>query len=94
MREELFAGGAFETSPDLIVMPARGYDLKGGFEKDVLFEHSPVCGTHTYDDAMFFVRGSELDGSGRMQVVDVLPTVYDKLGIDPPPNIDGRSFLV
>ena len=94
MREELFAGGAFETSPDIIVMPARGYDLKGGFEKDVLFERSPVCGTHTYDDAVFFVRGSELDASGRMQVVDVLPTVYDKLGIDPPPNIDGRSFLV
>ena len=31
---------------------------------------------------------------GRMQVVDVLPTLYGKLGMEPPQNIDGRSFLV
>lgn len=92
-REELFSGGAFETAPDIVAMPARGYDLKGGFDKEVLFEHSPVCGTHTYDDATFFVRGSDLDTDGRMQVVDVLPTVYDKMGLEPLPNIDGRSFL-
>jgi predicted AlkP superfamily phosphohydrolase/phosphomutase len=94
MREELFSGGALETSPDIVAMPARGYDLKGGFDKEVLFEHSPVCGTHTYDDAVFFVRDGELDNSGRMQVVDVLPTVYDRVGLESPPNIDGRSFLV
>ena len=75
-------------------MPARGYDLKGGFDKTVMFEHSPVCGTHTYDDAVFFVRDGELDTSGRMQVVDVLPTVHDRVGMAPPPGIDGRSFLI
>jgi len=94
MREELFSGGAFETSPDLVAMPARGYDLKGGFDKDALFERSPVVGTHTYDDAFMYVRDGELDAERRMQVVDVLPTVYQKLGLPSPPNVDGRSFLV
>ena len=93
MREELFSGGAFETAPDIVAMPERGYDLKGGFEKDVLYEDSPVCGTHTYDDAIFYARDAELDADGRMQVVDVLPTVYDRMGLEPPSNIDGRSFL-
>ncbi len=93
MREELFSGRVFETSPDIVAMPARGYDLKDGFDKDVLFEHSPVCGTHTSDDAIFFARDSELDETGNMQVVDVLSTVYDKLDMIPPPGIDGRSFL-
>ncbi len=89
-REELFSGGAFEMSPDLIARPARGYDLKGGFDKEVLFEPSPVCGTHTYDDAMFYTRGSELSEKS-MQVVDVLPTLFSLLGMDVPEGIDGRS---
>ena len=89
-REELYAGGAFETSPDLVARPARGYDLKGGFDKDVLFENSPVCGTHTYDDAMFYARVPELSERS-MQVVDVLPTLFDFLGMDTPEGIDGRS---
>ena len=92
-REELFSGGAFETAPDIVAMPARGYDLKGGFDKEVLLERSPVCGTHTYDDAIFFARGAELDEDGRMQVVDVLPTIYESLDAEIPRNIDGRSFL-
>lgn len=92
-REELFSGGAFETAPDIVAMPGRGYDLKGGFDKDVLLEPSPVVGTHTYDDAIFYGRDCELDTDGRMQVVDVLPTVYDRLGLETPDNIDGRSFL-
>ena len=92
-REELFSGGAFETSPDLVARPARGYDLKGGFDKEVLFESSPVCGTHTYDDAMFYARGPELSDRS-MQVVDVLPTLLDLLGMASPEGIDGRSIAV
>ena len=42
---------------------------------------------------LFFVRDGELDTSGRMQVVDVLPTVYDRVGMEAPPDVDGRSFL-
>ena len=88
-REELYKGDAFEFAPDLVAQPARGYDLKGGFEKDVLLGKGPVTGTHTLDDAMLYVnRPGMVDQDACL--VDVLPTVFHTLGLPVPDGVDGR----
>ena len=92
MREELYGGDTMDSAPDLIARPSIGYDLKGGFERQVLLEPSPVSGTHTFDNAMWFLNqpGVSCDVA---TVVDVLPTLYGMLGLDLPGEVDGRCLI-
>ena len=89
MREEAFAGDDLDVAPDLMAVPAQGYDLKGGFEKRVLFEPSPVNGTHTFDDALWFANAPGL-ASDDATVMDILPTMMALLGLESPDGVDGR----
>ena len=92
MGEEAFGKEFMDSAPDLIARPAEGYDLKGGFEKQVLLEASPMSGTHTFDNAMWYMNQPGvtcLDAT----VVDVLPTLYGMLGLDLPGEVDGRCLV-
>ena len=89
MREEAFRGDDLDAAPDLIAVPARGYDLKGGFDKRVLLEPSPVNGTHTFDDALWFVNAPGL-ACEDATVMDVLPTMMNLLELACPDGMDGR----
>ena len=89
MREEAFIGADLNAAPDLMAVPARGYDLKGGFEKRVLFESSPVNGTHTFDDALWFANAPGL-ASDDATVMDILPTMMALLGLASPDGVDGQ----
>ncbi len=91
-REELYAGDAFDLAPDLIAMPAEGYDLKGGFDKEVLMDRGPVNGTHTFSDAMFFIN-RKADLPQQIRLIDVFPTLFDAVGLDVPVGVDGRSVI-
>ena len=92
MREEIFGGDVMDSAPDLIAKPAEGYDLKGGFEKQVLLEPSPVSGTHTFDNAMWYLNEKNVSCDDAT-VVDVLPTLYGVLGLDLPGEVDGRCLI-
>ncbi len=92
MKEDIYAGDAFEVAPDFLAVPEEGFDLKGGFEKEILMESSPVTGTHTVDDAMFYMNRTVSEGGG-MQVVDVMPTLMEGLGVEIPDDVDGRSRM-
>lgn len=92
MREDVFGGDVMDTAPDLIAKPAEGYDLKGGFEKQVLLERSPVSGTHTFDNAMWYMNEKNVDCEDAT-VVDVLPTLYGILGLELPGEVDGRCLI-
>jgi predicted AlkP superfamily phosphohydrolase/phosphomutase len=89
MREDLYSGPAFGAAPDFVAVPAEGYDLKGGFEKDTLLSQGAVNGTHTLDDAVFFVNRPAAEGRS-MTVMDVMPTLLEALGLDIPVEVDGR----
>ncbi len=91
MREELFSGDAYEQAPDLVAMPARGYDLKGGFDSDVLMERGAVSGTHTLDDAMLFLNRG-LHPPRDVTVLDVMPTVFSAMGMAIPDGVDGVAL--
>lgn len=91
-REELYAGDAFDLAPDLIAMPAEGYDLKGDFDSEVLMDRGPMNGTHTFSDAMFFIN-RKADLPRRIRLIDVFPTLFDAIGLDVPGDVDGRSVI-
>ncbi len=91
-REELYTGDACGLAPDLVAMPVDGYDLKGGFDKDELMERGPVNGAHTFSDAMFFIN-RKVDLMPRIRVIDVFPTLFDAVGLNVPPGVDGRSVI-
>ena len=55
-------------------------------------ETSPVTGTHTLDDALFYMNRSMSNGDG-MQVVDVMPTLMDGLGVEIPDTVDGQTRM-
>ncbi len=56
-KEDIYSGPLVERAPDLILLPKPGFILKGGLAGDALLGHSPVTGTHTQDDAFFFISG-------------------------------------
>jgi predicted AlkP superfamily phosphohydrolase/phosphomutase len=91
-REEIYSGECYPQAPDLVAMPHRGYDLKGSIKKDVLTDRGVITGAHTYDDAMFYVRGQEI-GKEVVAIVDVMPTILQLMGVPIPQDVDGEVLL-
>lgn len=91
-REEIYSGECFPQAPDLVAMPHRGYDLKGSVKKSVLTQKGFVNGTHTYDDAMIYIRDQHIT-KDEVAIVDVMPTILKLMGVPIPKDVDG-SVLV
>ena len=91
-REEIYGGEALDRAADLIIVPRRGYDPKGGFGKPGLTGKGKIVGMHTYDDA-FFCMNRELIRDRRFSILDVAPTILSLLGIDVPPEMEGKVVL-
>jgi predicted AlkP superfamily phosphohydrolase/phosphomutase len=90
-REDVYSGACYDQAPDLVAMPRDGYDLKGNFNAASLTEKGVMTGTHTFDNAMLYVRGRQLRRDG-LSVMDVAPAVLDIFGIEVE-GMDGRSCL-
>jgi predicted AlkP superfamily phosphohydrolase/phosphomutase len=91
-REKLYSGESFESAPDLVMDMVDGYDAKGPFGRaQVTFKGDALVGMHTTPDALLSVSGLEL-GSTRPNIVDVAPTILDRLGVEAPEEMDGRSL--
>ena len=91
-REELYTGGAFGAAPDLVLDMEDGYDAKGSFGKpDVCFKGDALTGMHTTPDAMLSISGLH-DPGRRPHIVDVAPTILDRLGVEIPTHMDGRPL--
>lgn len=91
-REELYSGPYFHRAPDLVLQPRYGYDLKGSVSRNGLTGKSALTGMHTYDDAMFYIKGFELK-KHPVRIFDVLPTILTLMGLNIPPDLDGTSLV-
>ena len=88
-REEIYHGPSYESAPDLVLAPYRGYALKGALDRQTLAHKGEVMiGEHTHDDALLYVSGHDLIGSG-LQMEDVVPAVYALMRVAPPEGLDG-----
>ncbi|MBI5710689.1 MAG: alkaline phosphatase family protein [Candidatus Eisenbacteria bacterium] len=57
---EIYRGPQADLGPDLLVVPHRGYDLKGRIGADSFIGPRQLQGMHTWDDAFFLTRRRDL----------------------------------
>ncbi len=91
--EEAFEGAQTDIAPDLVVIPADGFDLKSGFgAKDAVFTEGPRNGMHKFENACLFSTNESLDVSDA-NLYDIAPTILDLLEIDTATgDMDGESL--
>jgi len=93
-REQLYNGPFYENTPDLVVVPENGFDLKGNINQPGLTYKGELVGMHTDDDATFYLRQHQVT-EARFSIIDMLPTILDLMGLEVPElqHLDGRSIL-
>jgi predicted AlkP superfamily phosphohydrolase/phosphomutase len=57
--ENVYSGPLVPLGPDLIVLGANGFDMKGSVKKKEVFGRSNLQGMHTWDDAVFWSASEE-----------------------------------
>jgi predicted AlkP superfamily phosphohydrolase/phosphomutase len=92
-REDIYNGSQFSRAPDLLVETYDGYDVKGSISQTKLLGRGPLTGMHTFDDAMFFLRGDR-QLRANPGIVDVPATILSLLDIPVPSDMDGQPCLV
>ena len=92
--EEAFSGDETEIAPDLVIIPADGYDLKAGFtDKDEVFATGPRNGMHKFENACLFSTSPELDLTD-VDLLDIVPTILDLMDVDADTHrLDGASLV-
>jgi predicted AlkP superfamily phosphohydrolase/phosphomutase len=91
-REEIFHGPYAHMAPDVLAHPRDGYDLKAALGDGEVFSDGPITGMHTYGDAFVFVSGHQFSAAAP-SITDVMPTILELLGVEPPQDLDGRPFV-
>ncbi|MFK3979426.1 alkaline phosphatase family protein [Micromonospora sp. NPDC050397] len=86
---DLYQGPCREAAADLVIVPAPDVQVRGSWAVDELTVDGPLTGTHTREDALFWLRGDH--GAGTVEMRDVAPTVLGHLRIAPPPSMEGRD---
>jgi predicted AlkP superfamily phosphohydrolase/phosphomutase len=93
-REELYHGPHYDDGPDLVAIPQNGYDLKGNLDKKELTYKGPLVGMHTFDDAFLYMKGGDINKKdNQFGVMDVMPTILQLMGVNPPEDLDGESLV-
>jgi predicted AlkP superfamily phosphohydrolase/phosphomutase len=87
--QRLYRGPCADSAADLVVMPAPGVQVRGSLNTDAWVVDSPLTGTHTRTDALFWCRGD--DGRTPVEMRDVAPTMLAALDIQPPSTMEGHD---
>lgn len=90
-KEQIYQGPYMDQAPDLILVPRRGYDLKGTLKRDVLAGNSQLTGMHTHDDAVIYLN-RHIQRKGPLHILDIFPTVIAALGLEVPEAMEGKGL--
>jgi len=91
--EDAFDGAHDDIAPDLVVIPADGFDLKSGFSgKEAVFTEGPRNGMHKFENSLLYATDPDLDLADA-NLFDVTPTILDLLDVDADAEFDGESLL-
>jgi predicted AlkP superfamily phosphohydrolase/phosphomutase len=71
LKEEVYQGPYESKAPDLVILPNRGYDVKGKVKTNQVFGTSGLSGMHTHNDAFFF-NSSNIACSSIFEIKSVL----------------------
>jgi len=89
---DLYTGPWAHLSADLILHPRDGFDLKGRFNPPGPASVGKLTGMHTFGDAMLYVRGKRWN-TAVPRMLDIAPTLLQRLGLPVPPELEGRVLL-
>ncbi|MBW2056323.1 MAG: alkaline phosphatase family protein [Deltaproteobacteria bacterium] len=93
-REEVYTGPYLASAPDLVAIPADGYDLKGSFGKPAFTMRSEVTGMHTYDEAFLFVRDREIHKEDNgFAIMDAYSVVLKLAGVERPADVEAEDLI-
>jgi len=74
--EEVYHGPCAQEGPDLIVLSAYGFDMKGSVKKKEIFGRTVLQGMHTWDDAFFW---STADHGEDLRIADLAEIILDQI---------------
>lgn len=74
-KEEIYEGLQLHRAPDLVLLPNKGFNLKGGLKATKLFEKDIFTGKHSQKDAFLLINKPIPD------IIQKNPSVYDIIGI-------------
>jgi predicted AlkP superfamily phosphohydrolase/phosphomutase len=81
--EAVYTGPHAGTGPDVLLVPRNGYDLKGRVGSPDVVGERRLQGMHTWDDAFFYSRRSDLlSPSEEFTIVDVPQKIMRSLDVD------------
>lgn len=83
-RDELYKGPDLNEAPDMVAVPALGYDLKAGIGLKDVFSTGHIQGMHTFDDAFIATNAGEIDDSGTLNITDLMPAILEFFGLPIP----------
>lgn len=75
-KEQLYSGPYLENAPDLVLVGAKGFNLKASVKADQLTDKAIFSGKHTQDSAFLLVKGL-----ADKSIVPEIPAVWNIKGI-------------
>jgi uncharacterized sulfatase len=91
--EDVFDGPAADIAPDVVAVPADGFDLKAGFSgSKPVFGEGPRNGMHKFSNATLVTDDDRIVVDD-VDLYDFAPTLLDLLEIDVDADFDGRSLV-
>jgi predicted AlkP superfamily phosphohydrolase/phosphomutase len=81
---DLYDGPEAVTGPDLVVLPAAGYEFKAKFNAGPVYTSSPLQGAHTFENAFFLQyqpAGSPPDAPSPPDLIEFGRTLFSSLDI-------------
>lgn len=72
-KDEIYHGQYTEYAPDLVLLPGKGFNLKGGILPERVFDTDVLSGKHTQEDAFLYVKSDDVTVPEYPSVEDVVP---------------------
>jgi len=79
-KDQIYQGMYTDSAPDLVLLPNKGFNLKGGILPTRVFDTDVLQGKHTQEDAFLFVKSEQSRIPQKPSVEDVVPVLTHCMG--------------
>ncbi len=98
-REDMLSGPYLEKFPEILIELKQGFGLGWATHCDIITDgdfYKIQPGSHRFDTPILLTHGLDdigVDVENHLKLMDIAPTVLSLLGIEPPENMQGKSFV-